>query len=289
MAYVTVGRENSTPIEIYYEDHGEGSPVVLSHGWPLSGAAWEKQTAALLNAGYRVITYDRRGFGKSSQPAAGYDYSTFADDLHALVTTLDLRGFAMAGHSMGSGEVAGYIGKYGTERLRKAIFVSALPPFLLKTDDNPGGVDGSVFAGIRAAIAADRPAYLAEFLRNFYNTDVFLGSSRLSDEVVHGSWSVAYGASPIGTLACVDAWVTDWRSAIPRVDVPSLIIHGDDDRILPIAATAIPLNGMIPGSRLVVIEGGPHGIPWTHADRVNEEILGFLASQEPSVPLPLPA
>lgn len=277
MGTVTVGRENSTPIEIYYEDHGAGRPVVLSHGWPLSGAAWEKQTAALLRAGYRVITYDRRGFGRSSQPAAGYDYATFADDLHALVSALDLRDFCMAGHSMGSGEVAGYIGKYGTERLRRAVFVSALPPFLLKTDDNPGGVDGGVFEGIKKAIAADRPAYLTEFLKNFYNTDVFLGSGRLSDEVVRGSWAVAYGASPVGTLACVDAWVTDWRASLARVDVPSLIIHGDDDRILPIGATALPLSRMIPDARLVVIEKGPHGIPWTHADEVNEALLAFLA------------
>lgn len=277
MAFVTVGKENSTSIELYYEDHGTGSPVVLSHGWPLSGAAWEKQTAALLAAGYRVITYDRRGFGQSSKPAAGYDYGTFADDLHALVTTLDLRGFAMAGHSMGSGEVAGYVAKHGTERLRKAVFVSALPPFLLKTDDNPGGVDGSVFEGIRGAIRADRPAFLAEFLKNFYNTDVFLGTPRLSEEVVRGSWNVAYGASPVGTLACVDAWVTDWRPDLGRVDVPSLIIHGDDDRILPIGATAVPLQKMIAGARLEVIQGGGHGILWTHAERVNELLLDFLA------------
>jgi len=275
-SYITVGQENSTPIELYYEDHGSGTPVVLSHGWPLSGAAWEKQVPALLDAGHRVITYDRRGFGKSSQPAAGYDYSTFADDLHALVTTLDLRDFALVGHSMGSGEVAGYIGKYGSERVRKAVFISALPPYLLKTPDNPTGVDGSVFEGIKRAIAADRPAYLSTFLANFYNVDV-LGGQLVSNEVVRNSWNIAAGASPKGTLDCVSAWTTDLRAAVSRIDVPTLIVHGDTDRILPIDATAIPLSKMIDGARLVVAAGAPHGIAWTHADRLNSELVQFLA------------
>jgi non-heme chloroperoxidase len=281
MSRITVGRENSTPIELYYEDHGAGAPVVLSHGWPLSGAAWEKQLPALLRAGHRVITYDRRGFGRSSQPAAGYDYGTFADDLHALVTALDLRDFALVGHSMGSGEVAGYLGKYGTERVRQAVFVSALPPFLLKTADNPTGVDGSVFEGIKQAIAADRLAFLSVFLANFYNTDV-LGGKLVSDQVVQNSWNIAAAASPIGTLTCVSAWLTDFRSTVSRIDVPSLILHGDQDRILPIDATAIPLSKMIEGARLVVIEGAPHGMAWTHADRLNVELLQFLGAGAPA-------
>jgi pimeloyl-ACP methyl ester carboxylesterase len=274
MPYVNVGKENSANIELYYEDHGTGKPVVLSHGWPLSGTAWEKQVPVLLNAGYRVITYDRRGFGQSSKPTSGYDYDTFADDLHKLVTTLDLRDFALAGHSMGSGEVAGYIGKYGTERVSKAVFIGALPPFLLKTADNPNGVEASVFEGIKRAIAADRLAYLPEFLANFYNFDVF-GGKLVSNQVVQYNWNVGAGASPKGTLDCVSAWLTDFRKSLSRVNVPSLIIHGNADRILPIASTAIPLSKMIKGARLVVIEGGPHGIAWTHAEQVNSELVNF--------------
>lgn len=276
-SYIAVGQENSTPIELYYEDHGSGDTIVLSHGWPLSGAAWEKQVAALLGAGYRVITYDRRGFGKSSQPATGYDYDTFADDFNALVTTLDLHDFTMVGHSMGSAEVAGYIGKYGTGRMRKAVFVSALPPYLLKTPDNATGVDGSVFEGMEKAIVADRLAFLTTFFRDFYNSDV-LGGKLISDQAFHNSWIIAAGASPTGTLNSVPAWLTDFRQAVSRIDIPSLIIHGDADRILPINATAIPLSKMIKGTKFVPIEGGPHGIPWTHADRVNSELLKFLAA-----------
>ncbi len=275
MPFITVGTENSANIDLYYEDHGAGTPVVLSHGWPLSGAAWEKQVTALLAAGHRVITYDRRGFGQSSKPAIGYTYETFADDLHQLVTKLDLRDFALVGHSMGSGEVAGYIGKYGTERVGKAVFVSALPPFLLKTADNPDGADGSLFETIKKAIAADRLAYLSSFLANFYNVDE-LGGKLVSEQVVQFSWNIAAGASPKGTLDCVSAWLTDFRSALSRVDVPTLIIHGDADRILPITATAIPLSKRIKGARLVVVEGGPHGIAWTHADRVNRELVDFV-------------
>ncbi len=275
MPFITVGTENSANIDLYYEDHGAGTPVVLSHGWPLSGAAWEKQVTALLAAGHRVITYDRRGFGQSSKPAIGYTYETFADDLHQLVTKLDLRDFALVGHSMGSGEVAGYIGKYGTERVGKAVFVSALPPFLLKTADNPDGADGSLFETIKKAIAADRLAYLSSFLANFYNVDE-LGGKLVSEQVVQFSWNIAAGASPKGTLDCVSAWLTDFRSALSRVDVSTLIIHGDADRILPITATAIPLSKRIKGARLVVVEGGPHGIAWTHADRVNRELVDFV-------------
>jgi len=275
-SYVNVGRENSTPIDLYYEDHGSGKPVLLSHGWPLNGASWEKQTAALLAAGHRVIAYDRRGFGKSSQPATGYDADTFADDLHKLITKLDLRDFALVGFSMGSAEVAGYIGKYGTERIRKAVFIGALPPFLLKTPDNPGGVDPGVFADIKKGILADRLAFLSGFLKNFYNTDV-LGGKLISEQAVQNSWNVGVGASATGTLECVTAWQTDYRKVLPKIDVPTLIIHGDADRILPIGATAIPLAKSIKGAQLVVIAGAPHGLLWTHADQVNAELVKFLA------------
>jgi non-heme chloroperoxidase len=275
-SYVTVGQENSTPIELYYEDHGSGKPVVLIHGWPLSGAFWEKQVAALLASDHRVITYDRRGFGKSSQPAVGYDYDTFAEDLHKLVTALDLHDFALVGFSMGGGEVARYIGRHGTERVRKAVFMAAVPPFLLKTPDNPNGVDLSVFDGIKKGIAADRPAFLAQFLANFYSVDV-LGGRLISDEVVRLSWNVATGASPKGTLDCVTTWYTDFRKDLPRIDVPVLVIHGDSDRIVPIEVSGMPTQKAINGSRLVVVKGGPHGINWTHADQVNAELVGFLS------------
>jgi non-heme chloroperoxidase len=274
-SYVNVGQENSTPIDLYYEDHGSGKPVVLIHGWPLNGASWEKQTAALLEAGHRVITYDRRGFGQSSKPATGYDYDTFADDLAHLVTKLELRDFALAGFSMGGGEIARYLGKYGSERVTKAVFISAVPPFLLKTPDNPTGVDGSVFDGIKKAIAADRPAFLSAFLANFYNVDV-LGGKRISDHVVQNHWNVGVSASPKGTLDCVTAWYTDFRQDLPRIDVPTLVMHGDADRILPIAASGARTAQLIKGARSVVVKGAPHGMLWTHADQVSTELVDFL-------------
>ena len=274
-SYITVGQENTTPIELYYEDHGTGKPVVLIHGWPLSGASWEKQVAALLAAGHRVITYDRRGFGRSSQPAIGYEYDTFAEDLNRLLTTLDLRDVALVGFSMGGGEVARYLGAHGSDRVRKAVFIASVSPFLLKTPDNPAGVEASVFEGIKQAIRADRLAFLAEFLRNFYNVDQ-LGGKLISDQVVQQSWIVAAGASPKGLLDCVTAWYTDFRKDLPKIDVPSLVIHGDADRIVPIAASGELTAKAVKGARKVVIEGGPHGLTWTHADRVNQELLDFL-------------
>lgn len=275
MNRITVGQENSESIELYYEDHGTGKPVVLIHGWPLSGASWEKQVSALLAAGHRVITYDRRGFGQSSKPSTGYDYDTFAADLHKFVTELNLRDFALVGFSMGGGEVARYMGTYGSERVSRAVFISSVPPFLLKTADNQTGVDGSVFDGIKEAIAADRLAYLSAFLADFYNVDVLWGK-RISDQVVQYGWNVAAGASAKGTLDCVSAWYTDFRKDLPRIDVPTLVIHGDADRILPIAATGTRTHAAVKGSRLVVVEGGPHGVIWTHAEQVNHGLVNFL-------------
>ena len=274
-SYINVGQENSTPIDLYYEDHGSGPPVVLIHGWPLSGRSWEKQLTALVAAGRRVITYDRRGFGKSSQPATGYDYDTFAEDLHKVVTVLDLRDFALVGFSMGGGEVARYLSTYGTDRVSKAVFMAAVPPYLLKTSDNPGGIDIGVFDGIKQGIAADRLAFLSQFLANFYNVDVLRGK-QISDEVVRDSWNIASGASPIGTLECVTAWYTDFRKDLRRIDVPTLIIHGDSDRILPIEVTGKASQAAIKGSRLVTVKCGPHGLNWTQADEVNRELVGFL-------------
>ncbi len=275
MPFITVGKENSGNIDLYYEDHGSGSPVVLIHGWPLSGASWERQVPVLVKAGHRVITYDRRGFGQSSKPLSNYDYNTFADDLNQLLTKLDLRGAALAGFSMGGGEVARYLGSHGNERVNKAVFISAIPPFLLKTAENPEGVDKSVFDGIEAAILADRPAFLTKFFSDFYNVDVLRGS-RISDQAVHMSWNVAVSASPQGTFDCVSAWLTDFRADLAKITIPTLVIHGDADRILPFAATAKRTHELVKGSRLVTVEGGPHGITWTHADKVNPELVNFL-------------
>jgi non-heme chloroperoxidase len=277
MPFVTVGKQNSADIEIYYEDHGSGQPVVLIHGYPLNGHSWEKQERVLLQAGYRVITYDRRGFGRSSQPTVGYDYDTFAADLNALLEHLDLTDISLVGFSMGTGEVTRYLGHYGSARVGKAVLMGAIPPFLLKTADNPEGVDQSVFDGIKQAVVADRPAYFKDFLDNFYNVDV-LGGTRISEQAWQNSFIVAVGASAYAAYACVDTWLTDFRADLPKIDVPTLAIHGDADRILPYQATAARLPGLIKDLTMVTVAGGPHNIAWTHPDIVNPALLDFLAS-----------
>lgn len=275
MGYITVGEENSQSIDLYYEDHGSGQPVVLIHGFPLSGAAWEKEVLALLDAGYRTVTYDRRGFGKSSQPTVGYDYDTFADDLNEIMIELDLNEVTLVGHSMGTGEVTRYISTFGSERVNKAVAISPIPPFLLKTDDNPEGVDKSVFDGIMQQIKTDRPAYLTQFLYDFYNQDKTL-NKLVSEEVVRFNWNTAAAASPKGTLDCVPTWLTDFRDDLNNIDVPLLIIQGDDDRILPFPTTGKRMHESVEGSQLMVIKNGSHGIPWTHAEEINRELLNFL-------------
>jgi non-heme chloroperoxidase len=279
MPYIPVGKENSGSIDIYYEDHGAGKPVVLIHGYPLSGASWERQVPVLLDAGHRVITYDRRGFGKSSQPTTGYNCDTFAEDLYKLVTRLELRDFALVGFSMGGGEVTRYLGKYGSKGVSKAVIISGVPPFLLKTPDNPEGVDGSVFEGIKKAIAADRYAFFTDFFKNFYNTDLLLGK-RVSEQAVQASWNIAVGASATASLACVPTWHEDFRNDLSRVDVPTLVIHGDADRILPIAASGLRTAKLIKGARLLVVKDGPHCITWTHAEQVNGGLLEFLGKDK---------
>jgi len=276
MSYVEIGKENSTSIHLYYEDHGSGQPVVLIHGYPLSSSSWEKQVPALLNAGYRVIAYDRRGFGKSSQPTTGYNYNTFAEDLHKLITHLKLRDFVLVGFSMGGGEVARYIGKHGSKDVSKAVIIGGIPPYLLKTADNPEGVDGTVFEGIEKAVAADRYAFFTEFFKNFYNTDVYLGK-RVSEQAIQASWNTAAIASATASLACVPTWHEDFRADVAKIDVPTLVIHGDSDRIVPFAAAGERTARLIPGAELVVIKGGPHNVAWTHADEINSALLNFLA------------
>ena len=280
MPFITVGKENSGNIDLYYEDHGSGKPVVLIHGYPLSGASWEKQLPVLMNSGHRVITYDRRGFGKSSQPTEGYNYDTFAQDLQQVVSHLKLRDFALVGFSMGGGEVARYLGKYGSQGVSKAVFISSVPPFLLKTADNPEGVDRSVFDGIAKAVAADRYAFFTEFFKNFYNADVFLGK-RISEQGLRASWNVAAGASATASLACVPTWYEDFRQDVARIDIPTLVLHGDADRIVPLNAAGALTAKLIKGARLVVVKDGPHAINWTHADEVNTELVNFLGKGQP--------
>lgn len=274
MPYVTVGKENSASIEIYYEDHGSGSPVLLIHGYPLNGRAWERQERALIAAGHRVITYDRRGFGNSSRPGSGYDYDTFAADLHHLVEALDLRGFDIAGHSMGGGEVARYLGKYGTERVRRAAIISGIPPYLLQTPDTPHGVPQEVFDQLAAAATADRFAFFTEWNKNFYNLDKSLGV-RVSPEAVQDSWNAAVAAAPIAAVACVPTWHTDFRADLRKIDIPVLVMHGTQDRVLPIEACGPRTHELIPRSDYIAIEGASHGLCWTHAEEVNTELLRF--------------
>lgn len=282
MSFVIVGQENGQDIQIYFEDHaplaeGTGQTVVLIHGYPLDGRSWEKQTFALLNAGYRVVTYDRRGFGQSSQPTVGYDYDTFAADLNTVLETLDLTDVVLVGFSMGTGEVGRYISTYGSARVAKAAFLASLEPFLLQTDDNPAGVPAEVFDGIKAAATADRFSWYDDFYQNFYNLDENLGT-RISEAVVRGSWNTAVSASWFAAFAVVPTWLTDFRADIPKIDVPSLIVHGTSDNILPIDSTGREFTKLLPSAKYVEIEGAPHGLLWTHADEINTILLDFLAS-----------
>jgi non-heme chloroperoxidase len=279
MPYITVGEENSGDIDLYYEDHGSGPPVVLIHGYPLSGRAWDKQIPVLLEAGRRVITYDRRGFGKSSQPTSGYDYDTFAADLQILIEKLDLSDATLVGHSMGTGEVTRYLGTYGSARVARGVLVSPIPPFLLQTDDNPEGLPHSLFDGFMQTARADTPAWMKGFLDNFYNMDA-LGGTLVSDQAFQASWSLAIAASATAAVACVPTWGTDFRADLLKIDVPMLVVHGDADRVLPFEKTGKRLPGLIKDVQLVVIAGGPHAISWTHADQVNRALLDFVQAVE---------
>lgn len=276
MAYITVGTENSADIELYYTDQGEGQPVVLIHGFPLNGESWVKQQAALLEAGYRVIAYDRRGFGASSKAGSGYDYDTFAADLHALMEDLDLKDAVLVGFSMGTGEVARYLSRYGSARVAKAAFLGSLEPYLLITDDNPDGAGPQdFFDGIAQSVRDDRYAFIGGFFRDFYNLDDNLGS-RISQEALEASVQVANTAGNAGISAAPLTWPTDFRADIGTIDVPALILHGTADNILPIDATARRFRTLLPDAMYVEIDGAPHGLLWTHGAEVNEALLAFL-------------
>lgn len=278
MPYLTVGQENSSDIDLYYEDQGSGQPVVLIHGYPLSGASWEKQAYALLEAGYRVITYDRRGFGASSKPATGYDYDTFAADLATLLDVLDLTDVVLVGFSMGTGEVARYLSRYGSGRVAKAAFLGSLEPYLMITDDNPDGAgEPEFFQGISEDVKSDRYAYFTRFFADFYNTAENLGS-RISEEALRNSWNVAASSGAYAAVAAPLTWPTDFRPDIPAITVPALIVHGTTDNILPISKTGRRFAELLPDATYAEIEGAPHGFLWTHGDEVNQHLLSFLAS-----------
>lgn len=278
MATITVGTENSTDVELYYKDHGSGQPVVLIHGYPLDGSSWERQTRVLLDAGYRVLTYDRRGFGNSSKVTTGYDYDTFAADLDAFLTALDLRDVILVGFSMGTGELARYVKNHGHERVAKLAFLASLEPFLVQRDDNPEGVPQSVFDGIDQAARADRFAWFTQFFSDFYNLDENFGS-RISQEAVTASWNTATRSAPSGAYAVVPTWIEDFRpdvDAVREAGKPTLILHGTKDNILPIDATGRRFHTLVPDATYVEVEGAPHGLLWTHADEVNEALLAFV-------------
>ena len=276
MPYLTVGQENSGPIELYYEDHGSGAPVVLIHGYPLSGRAWDKQLPVLLDDGRRVITYDRRGFGQSSQPVTGYDYDTFAADLSALLEALDLRDVTLVGHSMGTGEIARFLRRYGSARVARGVLISPIPPFLLQTPDNPEGLQASLFDGFMDAARSDSPAWMKGFLDNFFNIDKLRGTL-VSDQYYRYCWNLAASASATAAVACIPTWETDFRADLPAIDVPMLVIQGDDDNVLPYPKTGQRLPALVRDLQAIVVDGGPHAICWTHADQVNAALLKFIA------------
>jgi pimeloyl-ACP methyl ester carboxylesterase len=274
MPFLTVGRDAGN-IDIYYEDHGVGRPVVLIHGFPLSGRSWEKQISPLIESGHRVIVYDRRGFGRSSQTIAGYDYDIFSEDLRKLIKHLDLKHPSLVGFSMGAGEVARYISRYGSSNVDRAVFISGITPYLMQSEENPAGLSAEVRSRIEGEIKRERLSFLTGFLENMYNADLLLGS-RLSEEELRYSWSIASMASPYASLKCVGLWWTDFRGCVTRIDVPTLIIHGDSDRTVPLEGSSRLLHRSIRGSRLAVIEGAPHGLLATHADKVSSLLVDFL-------------
>jgi non-heme chloroperoxidase len=280
MPFVTAGQENSGAIQIYYEDHGSGPPVVLVHGYLLDGHSWEKQEAALLAAGYRVITYDRRGFGASSRPSVGYDYDTLATDLHVLLEQLDLRDAVLAGFCAGTGEVTRYLGTYGQRRVRAAALLAPLPPFLPRAEDNPDGIDRGVLDEFMAQITADRPAATKTYLDRSFNIDQ-LGGVRVSDQAWQNSFHVAIGASAAAVLGCAAAWLEDFRADLARITVPVLVVQGGQDRIMSPEATGNRLPGLLRSAQHVVVPDGPHALIWTHADQVNEALLGFIRAVLP--------
>ena len=285
MSTLIVGSENKSPIELFYEEHGAGKPVVLIHGWPLSGRTWEAQVRLLVSSGYRVITYDRRGFGKSTQTFEGYDYDTFAADLDTLMRHLDLRDATLVGFSMGGGEVARYLGRYGSSRVSRVVLASSVTPYLYKAKDNlDGGLDDKAIAEMEEGVKTDRLAFLEDFTKKFFSAGRTL---KVSEPMREHARDIAAFASPKGTLDCIGAFArTDFRPDLKKITVPTMVIHGDSDAIVPLEVSGERAAAMIPGSTLVIIKGGPHGINVTHAAEFNRALLGFLSGSIPEKPLP---
>ena len=281
MPQLTVGTDQGHPVDLHFTDQGTGAPVVLIHGWPLSGRAWEPQIAPLVAAGHRVVTYDRRGFGRSSQPWTGYDYDTFAADLDALMTSLDLTGATLVGFSMGGGEVVRYLSTYGSGRVARAVLAAAVPPYLYRSDDNPdGGLDDATIASFEEGVRTDRPAFLEGFTTDFFSTSGLVGKKlKVSEAQRQYALRLAEGASPKGTLDCIAAFGrTDFRADLSAVTVPTLVVHGDSDAIVPFEVSGRRSAELVAGARLHVVEGGPHGVNVTHAEEFNRVLLEFLAS-----------
>jgi non-heme chloroperoxidase len=265
-------------INLRVKDMGTGDPVILIHGWPLTGDMWEHQTLALVEAGYRVITYDRRGFGQSSHPATGYDYDTFANDLADIIKALGVKKAALVGFSMGGGEVARYLGTYGSAHVSRVVLVASVVPYLLKDESHPDGVEGSAFEDMKQGIRADRFGFLQHFARNFYG--VGLISRPVSQGVLDWHFTLAIMASPIATLGCVTAFgTTDFRGDLKAFDVPTLVIHGTSDHIVPIDVTGRAVAQALPHAQYVEYPDEPHGLFITAADRLNDDLLGFLAGE----------
>lgn len=274
MSFITYSSNKKT-IKLHYQDNGIGQPIVLIHGWPLSERSWEMQEAILIEHGYRVIKYDRRGFGNSCKPIDGYDYNTLTQDLNEILTQLDLKKAVLVGFSMGAGEVARYIGDYGTSRLDKAIFISGITPFLLKTDNNPAGVPKNIFEDMKKAIKQDRPLFLQSFLNDFFNQGL-MGLKDVSPAVIKFNWNIACLSSPIATVKCIDAWLEDFRDNLEKCDIPVLVIHGDSDKIVPYNSSGLRMKNYVNNCTTVTISGGPHGILISHALEVNEALVSFL-------------
>ncbi len=275
MHYIEVGKENEATIDLHYQDHGTGKPIILLHGWPLSERSWEAQIPVLLANGYRVISYARRGFGESSKPATGYNYDTFAEDLHHIITKLNLTDITLVGFSMGTGEVARYISLYGDERIEKAVFISGILPALLKTESNQDGVEKKVFDDMIRKCIEDRPEFMHKFLTDFYSHGI-IGRKAVSDEMIRFSWTLAMEASGIATVNCIDAWGEDFRDDVKKVQVPSLVIHGSGDKITPVDICGRRLKSMLPRCEYLEIDGGPHGLLASHAEEVNAALVRFL-------------
>jgi non-heme chloroperoxidase len=276
MPYITVGTEKNADIKVSYADYGEGKPVILIHGWPLSHRMWEKQIGALVDGGYRVIAYDRRGFGESYKPWNGFDYDTLAGDLATIIDSLGLDDVSLVGFSMGGGEVARYIGTHGTAKIAKAVLIGSITPYLKKTDDNPDGADQAIFQGMLDGLAGDRPEFLYKFCKNFVNWDSD-GKELLSQAALNHSWDIAVWANPKATFECLKSVSnTDFREDLKKFDVPTLVIHGDADAIIPFEISGKRVHDMLPDSELLLIEGGAHGLTYTQPDKVNAALLDFL-------------